>query len=383
MTKKEYFAINENIESLTEKVIKVSNIDPQLYTKYDVKRGLRDLNGKGVLTGLTDISEIRQTKTVDGEEVPTDGRLFYRGYDVNDLIGGFAADDRFGFEETVYLLLFGTLPNSAELEDFKKLLSDYRALPPQFVRDVIMRAPSDDLMNSLARSVLTLFSYDPDPNSLELPKVLRQCLQLIAVFPLLSVYGYQAYSHYRRKKSLYIHTPDPEFSTAESILAMLRPDSKFSELEAKVLDLALILHAEHGGGNNSTFTTHVVTSSGTDTYSAIAAALASLKGPRHGGANMKVTEMFAELKREVKDWSSEDAISEYLAKLLHKEAYDKSGLIYGMGHAVYSISDPRALALKGFVKQLAEEKGLNKEFELYTRVERLAPIVIAKEKKIY
>ncbi|MBE6734136.1 MAG: citrate/2-methylcitrate synthase [Ruminococcaceae bacterium] len=371
------------IEELCAKCISSSSIDADLYAQYDVKRGLRDLNGKGVLTGLTEVSEIRQNKIVNGETIPTDGKLFYRGININDLIAGFAADGRFGFEETVYLLLFGNLPNTQELADFQELLASYRTLPKNFVRDVVMKAPSSDMMNTLARSILTLYCYDTNANDITLTNVLRQCLQLISVFPLLSVYGYNAYRHYHLGKSLYIHNPKPELSTAENILMLLRPDKNYTALEAQVLDVALVLHAEHGGGNNSTFTTRVVTSSGTDTYSAIGAALSSLKGPKHGGANAKVVGMFEELKKEVSDWNDEDAIANFLRKILHKEAYDKAGLIYGMGHAVYSISDPRARVLKGYVEKLANEKGMHDEFDLYARVERLAPSVIAEEKKIY
>ncbi len=371
------------IENLCAKCVENSRIDADLYAKYDVKRGLRDLNGKGVLTGLTEISEIRQNKIVNGETVPTDGKLFYRGINVTDLIEGFVKDNRFGFEETIYLLFFGQLPTAQELEDFKELLASYRTLPKNFVRDVVMKAPSGDMMNTLARSVLTLYCYDSNANDVSLANVLRQCLQLISVFPLLSVYGYHAYNHYAKGKSLYIHNPDKNLSTAENILMMLRPNQEYTELEAKVLDIALVLHAEHGGGNNSTFTTRVVTSSGTDTYSAIAAALSSLKGPKHGGANAKVVGMFSEMKKSVKDWTDEDEVKNYLRKLLHKEAYDKAGLIYGMGHAVYSISDPRAKVFKGYVDQLAHEKGLDKEFALYSLVEKLAPEVIAEEKRIY
>lgn len=381
-----YNAYSQNspvIEQLCAKCVENSRIDADLYAKYDVKRGLRDLSGKGVLTGLTEISEIRQNKIVDGVAVPTDGKLFYRGINVTDLIGGFVKDDRFGFEETVYLLLFGQLPNKQELEDFKMLLASYRTLPKNFVRDVVMKAPSEDMMNTLARSVLTLYCYDSNASDISLDNVLRQCLQLISVFPLLSVYGYHAYNHYLKDKSLFIHNPDPKLSTAENILMMLRPDQKYTALEAKVLDIALVLHAEHGGGNNSTFTTRVVTSSGTDTYSAIAAALSSLKGPKHGGANAKVVGMFNEMMTEVKDWEDKDEVKGFLRKLLHKEAYDKAGLIYGMGHAVYSISDPRARVFKGYVDMLAREKGLEKEFALYSLVENLAPEVIAEEKRIY
>ena len=378
-----YSQNSPDIEKLCAKCIENSCIDADLYAKFDVKRGLRDLNGKGVLTGLTEVSEIRQNKIVDGEVVPTDGKLFYRGININDLIAGFAADNRFGFEETIYLLLFGELPNKEELDGFRSMLASYRTLPKNFVRDVVMKAPSGDMMNTLARSVLTLYCYDSNANDITYTNVLRQCLQLISVFPLLSVYGYHAYNHYQKGKSLYIHNPDPKLSIAENILMLLRPDQKYTALEAQVLDVALVLHAEHGGGNNSTFTTRVVTSSGTDTYAAIAAALSSLKGPKHGGANAKVVGMFSELKKNVKNWEDEEQIKGFLRKLLHKEAYDKAGLIYGMGHAVYSISDPRAKALKVYVERLAEEKGLTDEFELYARVEQLAPSVIAEEKKIY
>ncbi|MBQ7976471.1 MAG: citrate/2-methylcitrate synthase [Clostridia bacterium] len=360
-----------------------SSIDSELYTKYDVKKGLRDINGKGVLTGLTEISEIRQTKEENGKTIPWHGQLFYRGYNVEDIINGFIADNRFGFEEVVYLLLFGDLPNCEKLDEFKLTLAEYRTLPTNFVRDVIMKASNSDIMNALAKSVLTLASYDSNAHDISLPNVLRQCLQLISVFPLLSIYSYQAYNHYCNNQSLFIHAPGDNLSTAENILQMLRPDSKYTKLEAQVLDMALVLHAEHGGGNNSTFTTRVVTSSGTDTYSAIAAGLCSLKGPRHGGANIKVVQMFEEMKEEVKDWKDEDEVKNYLRRLLHKEAFDRSGLIYGMGHAVYSISDPRARIFKRFVARLSEEKHLTDEFNLLSSVENLAPGVIAEEKKIY
>ncbi|OYP44227.1 citrate synthase [Lachnotalea glycerini] len=358
-------------------------IDPNLYTKYEVKRGLRDINGKGDLAGLTDIAEVKAYTIEDHELVPCEGKLYYRGIDVENIVNGFIEDDRFGFEEVTYLLLFGKLPTKKELIDFTTVLSNYRTLPTSFVRDIIMKAPSQDMMNTLARSVLTLYSYDDNADDTSLPNVLRQCLQLISLFPVLSVYGYQAYSHYHDGNSLYIHSPQPELSTAENILYMLRPDSKYTPLEAKILDIALVLHAEHGGGNNSTFTTHVVTSTGTDTYSAIAASLGSLKGPRHGGANIKVIKMFEDMKTEVKDWSDEDEISNYLANLLHKQAFDKAGLIYGIGHAVYSLSDPRANIFKGYVESLANEKGRNNEFQLYSMVEKLAPAVIAKERQMY
>ncbi len=358
-------------------------IDSELYVEMDVKRGLRDLSGKGVLAGLTHISDVRANIIKDDTLIPIDGELFYRGYNVRDLINGFTKDDRLGFEEVTYLLLFGKLPNAQELKEFCNMLSFYRALPTYFVRDVIMKAPSRDMMNSLARSVLMLYPYDENANDISLPNVLRQCLQLIAQFPLLSVYGYQAYRHYHDGKSLYIHAPKPELSTAENILRLLRPNKKYTPLEAKILDIALVLHMEHGGGNNSAFTTHVVSSSGTDTYSVIAAALGSLKGPRHGGANIKVVEMMDDLKAHVRDTRDEDAVSEYLKALLNKEAFDRQGLIYGMGHAVYSLSDPRERIFKEFVAKLAEEKGLQEEFELYSLVERLGPKIIAEERKIY
>ena len=378
-----YSDITPEIDILAQKMTANSTIDTNLYSTHNVKRGLRDIDGKGVLTGLTDISTIIQNKVVDGKTVPCEGELYYRGYNVNDIIGGLMKDDRFGFEEVVYLLLFGEMPTATELENFKNLLVQYRTLPQNFVRDVILKAPSEDMMNSIARSVLTLFCYDTNPNDTSISNVLRQCIQLISVFPLLSVYGYHSYNHYLRDKSLYIHRAEPTMSTAEVILSLLRPDRKYKPLEAKVLDMALILHMEHGGGNNSTFTTHVVTSSGTDTYSSTAAALASLKGPKHGGANVKVYYMFEDLKKNVKDWEDEDAIAQYLEKLLDKEAFDKKGLIYGMGHAVYTISDPRQVILKGSVKQLAEVEGYDKEFKLYEKVERLAPEVIGKKRRIY
>ncbi len=373
-----------DLERYAKKALDNSRIDPQLYIDNKVNRGLRDLNGKGVLTGLTEISDVVSKKTVNGEEVPCEGRLYYRGYNVEELVNGFMTDDRFGFEEVIYLLLFGTLPTNEDLEDFRRLLYSYRPLPNNFVRDIIMKASSTDMMNSLARSVLTLYSYDFAPDDTSIPNVLRQCLQLIARFPQLSVYGYHAYNYGTKKSnSFFIHEPDDRLSTAENILYMLRLDGKYTPLEAKVLDIALVLHAEHGGGNNSTFTTHVVSSSGTDTYSAIAAALGSLKGPKHGGANIKVSAMFDDIKANVSDWTDEDEIAEYLDKILRKEAFDKAGLIYGIGHAIYSVSDPRAAVFKKFVKSLSEEKGLNKEFELYSRVERLAPQVIAKKRKMY
>ena len=378
-----YSEITPEIQTLASFCTQNGTIDPTLYTKYDVKRGLRDLNGNGVLTGLTGISEIRSSKIVDGESVPAEGQLFYRGYNIEDLVRSMRADHSFGFEMTAYLLLFGELPTKEQLDLFIGQLSFYRTLPTNFVRDIIMKAPSGDMMNTLARSVLTMYSYDDTPDDVSVPNVLRQCLQLIAIFPLLSVYGYQAYRHYSDGRSLYIHQPKPELTTAENILRVLRSDKQFTPLEAKVLDIALMLHAEHGGGNNSTFTTHVVTSSGTDTYSAIAAALGSLKGPKHGGANIKVVRMFEDMKQTVKNWDDEDEIRLYLSRLLDKEAFDKAGLIYGMGHAVYSISDPRAKIMESFAAGLSSEKGREDEYNLYMRVARLAPEVIGEKRRIY
>lgn len=379
-----YFCeITPEIAHFAELSRQAATINPELFTKYDVKRGLRDINGKGVLVGLTEISDVCSTKIVDGKSVPAPGELYYRGYNVKDIIRGLSDSNHFGFEESTYLLLFGKLPTSEELTSFCQVLANYRTLPTSFVRDIIMKAPSQDMMNTLARSVLTLYSYDDKADDISIPNVLRQCLELISLFPLLSVYGYQAYKHYHDGASLFIHTPDQKLSTAETILHLLRPDSKYTPLEAKLLDIALILHMEHGGGNNSTFTTHLVSSSGTDTYSAIAASLGSLKGPRHGGANIKVVKMFDDLKQHIHDWNDEDEISAYLTALLHKEAFDHAGLIYGMGHAVYSLSDPRAELFRSFVERLSKEKGREDEFALYSTVERLAPEIIARERKIY
>ncbi len=375
--------ITPELMNLADLVKKNNVIDPELYTKYDVKRGLRDVSGKGVLTGLTEICEVRSYTIVDNDYVPCEGKLFYRGIDVEEIIDGFMRDNRFGFEEVTYLLMFGELPTHQKLEEFIRLLEKYRELPPSFVRDIIMKAPSKDMMNTLARSVLTLYSYDEKADDISIENVLRQGLQLIALFPLLSVYGYQAYSHYYFGESLVIHPPKEGLSTAENILYMLRPNKKYTELEAKILDIALVLHAEHGGGNNSTFTTHVVSSSGTDTYSTVAASIGSLKGPKHGGANIKVMQMFEDMKQNVKNWGDEEEVGRYLSDLLNKKAFDKAGLIYGMGHAVYSLSDPRANVLKSYVKSLSEEKGLLKEFTLYETVERLAPEIIASERKMY
>ena len=358
-------------------------IDPELYDTYKVKRGLRDKNGNGVVAGLTTISTIEAFDMKDGEKIPCDGRLYYRGYDVRELVSGAVREKRFGFEEAAYLLLFGCLPDQRELKQFCDVLGSMRTLPTNFVRDVIMKAPSKDIMNSLMKSILTLASYDGRVNDLSEANVLRQCLMLISEVPMMAVYGYHAYNHYEREESMYIHRPSPELSTAENILMMLRPDKKYTVLEAKVLDVALMLHMEHGGGNNSTFTTHVVTSSGSDTYSVMAAALASLKGPKHGGANIKVMEMMSDLKHNVKDTKDEDEIRVYLEKLVDKQAFDRKGLIYGMGHAVYSVSDPRAQIFKGFVKDLAVEKGLMDDYQLYSNVEQLAVDLISKRRTIY
>ncbi len=378
------FEVTPQICSLTNLCREHSTIDTNLYAKYDVKRGLRDINGKGVLAGLTEISEIISSKEIDGKSVPCEGELYYRGINIKDIVRGFIAENRFGFEETVYLLLFGSLPTQEQLTDFKDLLFRYRTLPTNFVRDIIMKAPSFDMMNTLARSVLTLYAYDDKASDASLENVLRQCIEMIALFPQLAVYGYQAYQHNKDPyNSFFIHAPRPELSTAENILHMLRIDNHYTPLEARLLDLALVLHAEHGGGNNSSFTTHVVASSGTDAYSVIAAALGSLKGPKHGGANIKVVQMFEDMKHELKDWKDEDEICDYLHRLLNKQAFDHAGLIYGMGHAVYSLSDPRAEIFKKFVKSLSEEKGLTKEYNLYAAVERLAPQVIGRERRTY
>lgn len=376
--------VTEEMLTMLEICKKNKTINPDLYTKYDVKRGLRDINGKGVLTGLTEIGEIHAYDTLpDGSSKPCDGKLYYHGYDVEELIGGFIKDRRFGFEEITYLLMFGELPTRKQLDIFTDTLAALRTIPPSFVRDIIMQAPSKDMMNALSRSVLTMYAYDDKADDISLPNVLRQCLQLIAQFPMLAVYGYQAFKYYHEGDSFIVHAPKPELSTAENILHMLRNDSAYTELEARILDMALILHAEHGGGNNSTFTTHVVTSTGTDTYSTVAASLGALKGPRHGGANIKVTQMFEDMKEKVKNWNDDAEIEQYLSDLLNKKAFDKSGLIYGMGHAVYSLSDPRANVFKSFVENLSKEKGREEEFNLYSRVERLAPQVIASERKMY
>jgi citrate synthase len=374
-----------NLVQYTDKYGKICEntdlIPAELFDEYGVKRGLRDKNGNGVLSGLTHVSKIESFKNVDGKKVPCDGRLWYRGYDVIDLVKGFKG--RYGYEEITYLLLFGRLPNTEELEEFKSVLNASRTLPTNFTRDVIMKAPSKDIMNSMTKSVLTLASYDDNIGDQSISNVLRQCLQLISILPMLAVYGYHAYNHYECGDSFYIHRPDENLSTAENILMMLRPDKGYTELEARVLDIALVLHMEHGGGNNSTFTTRVVSSAGSDTYSVVAAALSSLKGPKHGGANIKVVEMMRDMREQVSDLEDEEAIKDYLGKLLEKQAFDRKGLIYGMGHAVYSLSDPRARTFKGFVERLAKAKGREEEFRIYSAVERLAPEVIAEKRKIY
>lgn len=376
------FENTQKIQELAEICEQNNAIDQELYTKFEVNRGLRDLNGKGVLAGLTNISDVCAKKVVDGKEVPCAGNLYYRGYNIKDLVKGFLEAKHPGFEETAYLLLFGELPTKEQLKEFNEMLAERRTLPPTFVRDVIMKSPSNDMMNNISRYILHMYSYDDKADDTSIPNVLRQSLNLISQFPMLMVYGYHAYN-YRRGQDLYIYAPDPKLSTAENILMMLRENRKYTKLEAQILDMALVLHMDHGGGNNSTFTTHVVTSSGTDTYSTISAAMASLKGPKHGGANVKVSQMFEDMKEVVKDWTDEEEVRRYLQALLHKEAFDRKGLIYGMGHAIYSISDPRADIFKKFVKRLAKEKGCEKEYALYEMVEHMAPEVIASERKMY
>ena len=357
-------------------------LDLNLYQEYDVKRGLRESDGKGVLTGLTEISDVVAFKVEDGKKVPQDGQLYFQGYNIMDLKNGLAKR-KFNFEEIIYLLLFGALPNQQQMQSFIEILSQYRELPNKFVRDVIMKAPSMDVMNALQRSVLTLYSYDENPDDISIPNVLKQSLSLIASFPLISVYAYHSYQHYHNDKSLVIRYPEPQLSTAENLLRILRADGQYTELEARVLDIALVIHAEHGGGNNSTFTTHVVSSTGTDTYSAIAASLGSLKGPKHGGANLKVENMFADIKEHVHNWSNDEAIRDYLIKIINKEAFDHTGLIYGMGHAVYTLSDPRAVILKEYAKSLSIEKGREDEFELYDKVERIASELLTNMKNLH
>ena len=378
--------VKENVLDFTSRygnICRQADYIPQeLFDEYGVQRGLRDKNGNGVLTGLTNISRIEAFKKVNGEKVPCDGKLWYRGYDVIDLVRGFS-QKRYGFEETAYLLIFGKLPDKDELAEFKSVLGASRTLPTNFMRDVIMKAPSRDIMNSMTKSVLTLAAYDKNVSDQSIENVLRQSLNLISTFPMLAVYGYHAYNHYEKDESMYIHRPDENLSTAENILRMLRPDKNYTALEAGVLDIALVLHMEHGGGNNSTFTTRVVTSAGSDTYSVIAAALSSLKGPKHGGANIKVVEMMRDIKENVRDLHDDEEIENYLGKLVDRQAFDKKGLIYGMGHAIYSLSDPRAEVFKGFVKKLAFAKGREEDFNLYSTIEKLAPKVIAEKRRIY
>ena len=372
-------------EKMSKQIEENNQIANELYSKYEVKRGLRDNQGKGVVAGLTTISTVYPEKMVNGKVVAGCGELRYRGISIDDLVEGFVSEDRFGFEEVAYLLLFGELPNQEELAEFQALIASNRTLPTNFVRDVIMKAPSADVMNSLSRSVLTLASYDEASDDISLENVLSQSIMLISVFPLLAIYAYHAYNHYNKEESMYIHLPEENLSTAEALLQMLRPDRSYTKQEAQTLDMALVLHMEHGGGNNSTFTTRVVTSSGTDTYSTIAAALGSLKGPKHGGANIKVTQMMTDLKAQLTDYSDEAAVAQYLEDLLDKKAFDQKGLIYGMGHAIYSDNDPRAAIFKRYVSKLAEEKGEEawKEYQLYTLVERLAPEIIANKRKMF
>lgn len=374
--------LNAQFEDLVNYCMVSGAINQELYAEYDVKRGLRDSNGKGVLTGLTEIADVVATKFVDGVKIPCDGKLYYQGYNVQELIKSYEKR-RFAFEEITYLLLFGDLPNAQQMKSFVDILTSLEELSGNFIRDVIMKAPSENIMNTLQRCVLTLYSYDEKPDDISVPNVLRQSLQLIGKIPLISVYSYHAYRHLNHGENLVIRTPDKNMSMAENILQMLRPDGEFTELEAKVLDIALVLHAEHGGGNNSTFTNHVVTSSGTDTYSAVAASIASLKGPRHGGANLKVQQMFRDIEEQVHDLKDEDELRVYLKKILKKETFDRAGLIYGMGHAVYTESDPREVVLKEFAERLAIEKNRHEEFEFYERVERLAAEVIAEQRRLF
>lgn len=374
---------NSEINILIDKYVEFcgdsGRIDQTLYQKYDVKRGLRDSDGKGVLTGLTEISDVNGFKMINGERTPIDGELYFQGYNVKDLVEGFKGSCH-GFEETIFLLLFGELPTETQLTEFMKVIGEMRPLPENFNRDVIMKAPSRNIMNALERCVLTLYTYDDDPDNISIRHVLEQSLGLIARFPVIAAYGYQSYKHKFHDSSLVIHRPKPELSTAENILRLLRSDPKYTKLEAAVLDICLVLHAEHGGGNNSTFTSHVITTSGTDTYSTIAGSLGSLKGPRHGGANLKVQQMFADMKSTISDWENEKEISNYLQGLLDRKGFDKSGLIYGMGHAIYTLSDPRAVILKEYARQLSEEEGFEKEFALYDRVERIAKKLIMKNR---
>ena len=381
--KRSYSEITPYIAQMAQFSTEHNGIVPEMYTQHEVNRGLRDMTGRGVVTGLTEVSTVNAKRMgPDGELHPIPGELFYRGYNIKDLVAGFQADGRFGFEEIIYLLLFSELPDEGELLRFRREMAQCRTLPTSFVRDMILKAPGRDMMNILSRCVLALYTYDENPDDISVANVLRQCLQLISVFPMLAVYSYQSYQHYHQDKSLFIHMPRPDYSIAENILHLLREDSQFTPLEARVLDLALVLHAEHGGGNNSTFTTHVVTSSGTDTYSAVSAALGSLKGPRHGGANIKVVRMFDDMKETI-DTTDDAQVRDYLTRLLDKNAFDRAGLIYGMGHAIYSISDPRAEVLKECAKTLAIAKGREEEYNLYERVAEMAPELIAEKRKMY
>lgn len=375
-------SLKTSMESLQETLLNNHRIDPNLYIEYDVKRGLRDSAGKGVLTGLTEISDVNAYDLVNGRKIPAEGSLYYQGYNIYDLVNGLEGH-KFGFEETIYLLLFGQLPSEKELEMFKEVMAQFETLSGRFVRDVVMKASNADIMNSMQRCILTLYTYDSRPEDISAENVLRQSIELIAKLPLIAVYSYHSYRHFRRDETLFIRNPQKGLSLAENILLMLRPDSTYTELEAKVLDIALMLHAEHGGGNNSTFTTHVVTSSGTDTYSSVAASIGSLKGPRHGGANLKVQDMFADIKAHVKNWTDEAEVEAYLCKILNKEVFDHSGLIYGMGHAVYTLSDPREVILKKFARKLAQEKGMMEEFALYELVERLGSRLVMEQRKMF
>lgn len=380
---KDWIETTNNYLMQQEKICrKNDSIDLRLYEEYGVNRGLRDEKGKGVLTGLTKISKIVSSKNINGKKLSCEGELWYRGYKVEELISSLG-EDELGFKKIAYLLLMGEMPSAQEEQEFKDFIGKCRSLPTNFTRDVIMKAPSEDIMNSMTRSILTLASYDKNAKDIRVSNSLRQCIQLISEFPLLAVYGYNAYNHYEKNQSMFIHNPDPKLSTAENLLMMLRPDQKYTPVEAKVLDTALILHMEHGGGNNSTFTTRVVTSSGSDTYSTIAAAMSSLKGPKHGGANIKVMEMMENIRENVKDYSDQEEIMVYLSKILNKEAFDQTGLIYGMGHAVYSLSDPREKVLKSYVEQLAKEKGREEDLMLYENVEKIAPQLIVQKRHIF
>lgn len=374
--------MNEYVEKQGEICVKNDRIAPRLYEEYGVNLGLRDEKGNGVLTGLTKISKIVSSKIVGGEKVPCDGQLWYRGYRVEDLLQSLDREEM-GFEKVAYLLLMGELPSREEQQDFEEIVGKCRSLPSNFTRDVIMKAPSSDIMNTMTRSILTLASYDEKATDTSVENSLRQCIQLISQFPLLAVYAYHAYNHYENQASMYIHRPDPKLSTAENLLLMLRPDQKYTKVEAKTLDTALILHMEHGGGNNSTFTTRVVTSSGSDTYSTVAAAMSSLKGPKHGGANIKVMEMIADIKEHIRDYGDKEEVAAYLSKILAGEAFDGKKLIYGMGHAVYSLSDPRERVFKQYVEQLALEKGRQQDLLLYQNIEELAPQLIAQKRRIF